>query len=55
VASAARPRRRRQGDANLDLQFLTIEQLDCVVAETPDDLVVAVSAPTRRGRPGPHS
>jgi integrase len=53
VAGAARPRRRRQGDANPDLQFLTIEQLDRVLTEIPDDVVTAAPAPTRRGRPGP--
>ena len=53
VAGAARPKRRRQGDANPDLQFLTIEQLDRVLAEIPDEVVAATPAPTRRGRPGP--
>jgi integrase len=53
VAGAARPKRRRQGDANPDLQFLTIEQLDRVLAEIPDEVAAAVPGPTRRGRPGP--
>ena len=31
AVGAARPNRRRQGDANPDLQFLTIDQLDRVL------------------------
>jgi hypothetical protein len=31
VADAARPRRRREGDANPDLQFLTLDELDAVI------------------------
>jgi hypothetical protein len=50
VVGAARPKRRRHGDANPDLQFLTIEQLDRVLAEIPDDVVAASRAPTRRWR-----
>jgi hypothetical protein len=53
VAGAARPKRRRQGDANPDLQFLTVEQLDRVLAAIPDDVVSSAPAPTRRRRPGP--
>ncbi len=39
VARAARPKRRRQGDANPDLQFLTIAELDAVIAAIPDEPV----------------
>ena len=53
VAGAARPKRRRQGDANPDLQFLTVQQLDLVLAAIPDEDVMLAPAPTRRGRAGP--
>jgi hypothetical protein len=46
VASAARPRRRRQGDADPDLQFLTLDELAAVVAAIPD-------RPVGRDRLGP--
>ena len=39
VADAARPRRRRQGDANPDLQFLTPAELDAVIDVIPDHVV----------------
>jgi integrase len=51
VARAARPKRRR-GDASPDLRYLTIAQLDAVLAEIPDIPVVRDPAPTRRGRRG---
>jgi integrase len=51
VARAARPKRRR-GDASPDLRYLTIAQLDAVLAEIPDNPVVRDPAPTRRGRRG---
>jgi len=50
VAAAARPKRRRRGDANPDLRFLTVEQLDLALAAIPDEVVAAPPAPTRRGR-----
>lgn len=50
---ATRPGRRRQGDANPDLQFLGLEEPDAVIRAISDDVVVRVPAPTRRGRPGP--
>jgi integrase len=53
VANAARPKRRRQGDANPDLQFLTVDQLNLALAAIPDEEVRTEPAPTRRGRPGP--
>jgi len=53
VVGAARPKRRRQGDANPDLQFLTVEQLDLVLAAIPDEIVAPPPTPTRRGRAGP--
>jgi integrase len=39
VARAARPRRRREGDADPDLQFLTLPALDAVIAAIPDRTV----------------
>src|ERR1035437_7513933 len=53
VRRATRPGRRRQGDTNPDLQFLTIEELDAVIRAVPDAAVIRTPAPTRRGRPGP--
>jgi integrase len=53
VRHATRPGRRRGGDVNPDLQFLTVDELDAVIRAIPDDVVVRTSAPTRRGRPGP--
>jgi integrase len=53
VRRATRPGRRRQGDANPDLQFLTIEELAAVIRAIPDEVVRPKPAPTRRGRPGP--
>jgi integrase len=53
VPGAARPKRRRQGDANPDLQFLTVEQLDLVLDAIPDEVLAPTPAPTRHGRPGP--
>ena len=53
VRRAVRPGRRRQGDADPDLQFLALEELEAVLRAIPDDVVVRVPAPTRRGRRGP--
>jgi integrase len=53
VRRAARPGRRRAGDANPDLQFLTIDELEAVIRAIPDEVVNRTPAPTRRGRPGP--
>ena len=53
VRRATRPGRRRQGDANPDLQFLTVEELDAVIRAVPDEVVHRHPAPTRRGRRGP--
>jgi integrase len=39
VIDAARPKRRRAGDANPDLQFLTMQELDRVIATVPDQVV----------------
>src|SRR4051794_25898872 len=39
VADAARPRRRREGDANPDLQFLTLSELDAVIDTIPNRTV----------------
>jgi integrase len=39
VADAARPKRRREGDANPDLQFLTMPELDAVIGVIPDVVV----------------
>ena len=53
VRRATRPGRRRRGDVNPDLQFLTVEELDAVLRAIPDEVVVRTPKPTRRGRPGP--
>ncbi len=53
VRRATRPGRRRQGDANPDLQFLTLDELQAVLREIPDEVVVRAPAQTRRGRRGP--
>jgi integrase len=53
VRRATRPGRRRQGDTNPDLQFLTIEDLDAVIRAIPDEVVKRTAPPTRRGRKGP--
>jgi integrase len=53
VRRATRPGRRRTGDANPDLQFLTVEELDAVIRAIPDEVVHPKPAPTRRGRRGP--
>jgi integrase len=50
---ASRPGRRRKGDANPDLQFLTLDELDAVLRAIPDEVVIRVPAPSRRGRRGP--
>lgn len=53
VRRAARPGRRRRGDTNPDLQFLTVAELEAVMRAIPDHVVERVPAPTRRGRRGP--
>jgi integrase len=53
VRRATRPRRRRAGDTEPDLQFLTLPELDAVLRAIPDEVVVREPAPTRRGRRGP--
>jgi integrase len=53
VTRAARPRRRRHRDADPDIQFLTLEELDAVLSVMPDSPVQPEPAPTRRGRRGP--
>jgi integrase len=53
VRRAARPSRRRQGDANPDLQFLTVDELEAVLRAIPDEVVYRTPAPTRKGRRGP--
>src|SRR4051794_14656184 len=50
VRRAARPHRRRAGDANPDLQFLTLEELEVVIRAIPDDVVVREPKPFRTGR-----
>jgi len=53
VREAARPKKKRATDANPDLQFLTVDELEAVVRALPDEVVVREPAPTRRGRRGP--
>jgi integrase len=52
VRRASRPKRRRAGDANPDIQFLTVPELEAVLRAIPDEVVVREPAPTRRGRAG---
>jgi integrase len=49
---ASRPKRRRAGDANPDLEFLTVPELEAALRTIPDDVVVHKPAPTRHGRAG---
>jgi hypothetical protein len=53
VRRAARPRRQRAGDAEPDLQFLTLAELEAVIRVIPDETVMRKPAPKRRGRRGP--
>lgn len=53
VRHATRPKRRRQNDADPDLKYLTLEELDRVLAAIPNEVVYPEPAPTRRGRGGP--
>jgi hypothetical protein len=53
VRRAARPKRRRAGDASPDLQFLTVPEFEAVLRAIPDEVVYRTPAPTRQGRPGP--
>jgi hypothetical protein len=53
VRRVVRPGRRRQGDAEPDLQFLTLPELEAVLRAIPDSIVIRAPAPTRRNRRGP--
>jgi len=53
VRRASRPRRQRAGDAEPDLQFLTVTELEAVLRAIPDETVTRTPAPTRRGKRGP--
>ena len=51
VRRATRPRRQRAGDAEPDLQFLTMDELEAVIRAIPDETVVrAPGANTPRAR-----
>ena len=52
VRRAARPGRRRSGDVDPDLQFLTVSELDAVLRAIPDEVVFREPKPTRKGRSG---
>jgi len=52
VRSASRPKRRRAGDANPDIRFLGVAELEAVLRAIPDEIVVRDPASTRRGRAG---
>lgn len=52
VRRAEKPGRRRAG-GNADLQFLSVSELEAVIRAIPDEVVVRLPAPTRRGRRGP--
>lgn len=45
VRRAALPGRRRRGDANPHLQFLTIEELEAVIRAIPEEVVTRRPAP----------
>ncbi|WCB93277.1 integrase [Baekduia alba] len=49
VRHATRPKRGRQNDADPDLKFLTLDELEAI----PNEVVYREPAPTRRGRGGP--
>ena len=53
VRYATRPKRRRLNDADPDLKYLTLEELDRVLEAIPNEVVYPEPAPTRRGRGGP--
>ena len=53
VRQASRPRRKRVGDIEPDLQFLTLSELEAVLRAIPNDIVRRQPASTRRGRSGP--
>src|SRR3954469_1126748 len=53
VRKASRPRRKRAGDIEPDLQFLTLTELEAVLRAIPHEIVHRQPAPTRRGRSGP--
>jgi hypothetical protein len=40
-------------DANPDIQFLDVDELDAVIRAIPDEILARTPAPTRRGRRGP--
>lgn len=52
VTRTARPRRRGSGGSP-DLQFLTVAELEAVIAAIPNGVVRREPAPMRRGRRGP--
>jgi integrase len=53
VRRATRPGRRRQGDVDPDLQFLSLDELEAVLRAIPDEVVIRAPAATRKGRRGP--
>jgi hypothetical protein len=50
VSEATRPGRQRAGDADPDLQFLTVAELEAVLRAIPDEVVIRKPKSTRRGR-----
>ena len=50
VSRAARPKRRRHRDADPDIQFLTLDELEAVISSIPSDVVSR--EPTRQTRRG---
>ncbi|TMK99483.1 MAG: site-specific integrase [Actinobacteria bacterium] len=53
VRRVTRPGRRRQGEIEPDLRFLTLAELEAVLRTLPDEVVRRTPAPTRKGRRGP--
>ena len=50
-AKPAAPRRKRAGDIEPDLQFLSVPELEAVLRAIPSDIVRRQPAPTRREAP----
>jgi integrase len=52
VRYAAKPKRRRAGDVNPDLQFFSVAELEAVLRAIPDETIYYPPSPTRKGRAG---
>lgn len=52
VRHAARPKRRRAGDVNPDLQFFSVAELEAVIRAIPDETIFHEPSATRKGKAG---